>query len=109
MRRSRLRESGKCWRTSTRNSMAGKTLVSVRDRGPHDVLGQRFARLGGAGRNTDRCAETNTTVSPRQWGFQRANCPELSNTMTAEVRMGLPAAAVVKSRTNPWTRRLISP
>ena len=89
MRRSRLRESGKCWRTSSRNSTAGKIVVSVRktvgvgsaidygirapllheqflegDRGRRDVLGERFARLGGARRDADRCVETRTTVSP---------------------------------------------
>jgi hypothetical protein len=35
-----------------------------------------------------------------QWGFHRQNDPELWKTTTAAVRIGVPAASVVKSRTN---------
>ncbi len=86
---SRLRESGKCWRTSTRNSMAGKTFVSgveivavgsaidhgvrahlvdeqflERDRRTDDVLCERLASLRGDGRNVDRCVYREATVGP---------------------------------------------
>jgi len=35
-----------------------------RDRGAHDVLGERFASLGGAGWNAGRCVHAEATVSP---------------------------------------------
>ena len=73
--------------------------------GAHDVLGQRFARFGGAGRNTDRCVQAETNVSPLEHVLGQPFVESLRSRKNAMTVWRKQPLIFTRSTVGTWTNR----